>query len=487
MRPSARGSETTGGRAVRFAQRWWPEALAVAAITALVVVPVWPGVFTIDSQVMYRAVVEGEISNWYAPVHQALWRVIHSLGFPPATMLLLGVVGLVSALIACFRLALGRVWATVATAAVMMYPPIYGLAGWVGRDVWFAALVLGVVAMLGWAIRTPQRRWVLLGGAFAAAWFAADARQNGFPVLLVVGGVAGWAWAQDRGRAPLRIIGAAFLTLLVGLGALQLTREVVVVNDYSPDEILYFQDLVAMSLRDDVLLVPEKYVRVDDLGTVRELWVDGHVGYVLDVPDAPFRYRPYNSSHVDALRAAWRDAIIDHPLDYAVVRTKLTLQLWGLRDGMLSAWFDRSDDLSASGGGALSWERSRELAQSFPSLADARASFLDAFDGQRGYPGPLHRPWPYLLAGLAGAILLVAAGGASRVFGWAMLALQVLLQGVLALSAPLVQYRFEYFQVLLGIVLAVLGVAAWRRRRIEARSALAHTPTSPGQGVLTTS
>jgi hypothetical protein len=46
---------------------------------------------------------------------------------------------------------------------------------------------------------------------------------------------------------------------------------------------------------------------------------------------------------------------------------------------------------------------------------------------------------------------------------------------VLAFSAPLVVYRFEYFQVLLGIVLAVIGVHEWWTVR--------HLRKSGGSGV----
>ena len=73
----------------------------------------------------------------------------------------------------------------------------------------------------------------------------------------------------------------------------------------------------------------------------------------------------------------------------------------------------------------------------------------------------------YLLAGLAGSVALIVLPGASlRVMGAAALAIQVSLQVVLFVTAPVVEYRYEFFQVLLGIVLGTLGaVTAWRTRR----------------------
>jgi len=377
-----------------------------------------------------------------------------------------GVAGLVVAVMCCLRLGLGRTGSWIATAIVTMSPPVYGLLGWVGRDVWFAALALGTVAALGWAIRIPERRWLLLGVAFATAWFAADARQNGFPVLLVVGGVAGWAWstrsndrAPDRRTAWLQIVAASLCALLVGVASAIAVRGVVVDRTIAPQEALYYQDLLAVSLKTDELLVPAPFRRTDDLDRIRKRWIPGQSGAVLYVPGGPVRYDPGEPSGT-AVRNAWLAAIVHHPLAYASVRGELTLQILGARKGTLSAWFDRSDHLAR-------W--TRQFAQDLPRLASVRADYLDAFDASpRGSPGPLHAAWMYLVSGLLGGALLVARGGWRRVFGWVVLALQLLLQGVLFFAATVAEYRFEYFQVILGIVVTILGAHAWWRSRPRA-------------------
>jgi len=435
----------------------WPEALVVLGLTLIVVVPVWPGVFTIDSQTMLRAARENRISNWYAPVLQCVWGGLDGAGLPVGTALVLCTVGLVAAVLACFRLGIRRVPACIATALLVLWPPVYGMAGWVGRDVWFVALTVAAVAAMGWAIRRPRHRWPLLGGAFAAAWFAADARQNGFPVLVAVGGLMGWAWARQA-RAThtwLRVCAGALAALVVGLGTHAVVARIATERTYAPDEILYWQDLVAMSLRRDELVFPAS-LRTADLTAIREAWIEGQVGSVVYPADPLVDYAPYTAGHGDEVRAAWARAVLDHPIDYLIVRADLATKSWGLRSGNLSAWFDRSDALNRA---------SRELRQRFTGLADARANYLDAFDRGRGTPGVLHMPWLYLLVGIIGSVALLVVGASARVFGVATLALQVLLQGVLVVAAPLVEFRFQYFQVVLGPVIAGVGLVSWWRAR----------------------
>lgn len=430
----------------------WPELVVVCVITAVVVVPIWPGVFTIDSQAMLRDASEGQISDWYSPVLQAFWGLLDTLGFSPGTMFVVGVAGLTASLLVCFRLGLNRVWAMAATVLTMLFPPVYGLAGWVGRDVWFAAFVIGVLAALGWATRRPARLGFPFALAFVGAWFAADARQNGLLIYLVVGAVIGWTWAASRGHVAARTVGVALLCLVLGVGTMVLARSFIVTRDQRPEDVLYFQDLVAMSLRRNELLVPAQFVKVDDLDEIRAALTQGQVGAVFNlVAEMPSVRDP------NVLRSAWLESIREHPLDYIAVRGTLWLQLMGLRSGLLSAWFGGSD--------LLNWDRSPELAQAFPTLTSARYSVLDTFDdGNRG-PGPLHRPVIFLVAGLFGSVLLIVAGSAARLFGIATLGLQVVFQATLAATAPVVEFRFEYFQVLLGIVLGVLGLSAWWVRR----------------------
>jgi hypothetical protein len=442
--------------AASFFRRIGAEVAAIAVLVIAVVVPVWPGIFTIDSQAMYLMAHVGRVDDWYSPIIVSCWRLLDWIGLPPSTVFVGTTVVVIIALLAIYRLALPRVWSIIATAATVLFPPVYGLLGWVGRDVWFLALVLVVIAALGWASVLPACRAPLVVLAFVAAWFAADARQNGFPVLAVVGGVAAWLLVSSRRHRILLVVGASLLAVVLGLATQRAARVVAVQRDVAPEQVLYYQDLLAVSLRLDESQVPVELLPGGRLDAVRKLWIPAQVGAVLFRDDPPVDYRPYhNPGHrTQLLRDAWIDMITSHPVSYVAERADLYRRLLGVGDVPPGAWYAETDPLPN--------DYSVGLQQRYPSINEIRNDYMELFEsGVPGYGGPLHRAWIYVLLGLGGAAAIVAAGPRLRVFGWMLLALQLSLQLVLMLSATLLEYRFELFQVVLGIAAAVIGTRLW--------------------------
>ena len=245
----------------------------------------------------------------------------------------------------------------------------------------------------------------------------------------------------------------------MGLGLQRAAHVVTVQRDVSPEQVLYYQDVLAVSLRLDESQVPPSLLPRGQLDDVRRLWVSGQVGAVLFRDDPPVDYRPYAGSgkRTRVLRDAWIEMITDHPFDYAAERLDLARRLLGIGDAIPGAWYATSDDLD--------WEGSPELAQHFTNLNDLRGDYLHAFDsGVEGFGGGLHRAWIYLVLGLLSAGLIIALDPRLRVFGATLLALQIALQLVLVFAAPLGEYRFELFQIVLGIVAAVLAAVVAAQR-----------------------
>lgn len=220
----------------------------------------------------------------------------------------------------------------------------------------------------------------------------------------------------------------------------------------------------------------------DRLDEVRRLWVPAQVGAVLFREDPPVDYRPYrgHDRRTRLLRDAWLDMITSHPIEYLVERADLYRRLLALGDTPPSTWYRESDQIRAISPG---------LRQRLTGLNDLRAEYLELFEsGEPGRGGPLHRPWIYVLLGLGGSIALIVMSSRLRVFGWTLLALQVSLQVVVAFAAPLLEYRFQLFQVVLGIIspiLAAPALAAWilhRGRRSVERSFAQDLHDDPAHG-----
>lgn len=433
-----------------------PVVLALTFLTALVAVPVWPGVFSIDSQAMYESGRTGAVSNQYAPVLESIWGLFTDVGIGPWIGLLFGVGLVVGGLYSVFTLQL-RPWpAVAATWFTVLWPASYGFLGWVGRDVWFAGLLflaLGVVGRL--AVR---RTWPLAAAAVVIGWFAADARQNGLPLLVIVTGVAVYLMlSADASRRRAALV-AGVAALVIAPATLALAHRAVVDVHSHPEQPLLYQDLLAVSLRLNESQLSRSVFPSQDIGQIRRTWKPGNVGLTIYPPDSPvvFDFTPTGDRVNDVVRDDWAEMVQDHPITYVGQRLRLALRQLGVGMPPQFPYFLETD---TSGVAAARFE------QEWPSANEARQDYLEALGGGVPTGGALFRVWPYLLLGLGGALALAIWTPKLRLFAMTALIVQVSLQALLAFAAIAVEFRFQAFQVLLGIVMTVLALAAWRDRR----------------------
>jgi hypothetical protein len=452
----------SAGRSRRLAT----DCAVILLLVALVCVPVWPGVFTIDSQAIYEQAVADDINNWYAPVLGWVWGVAHHAGLPPSAMLVAGVAGVAVALLATYRVWLGVAASRFATICTVLWPPVYGILSWVGRDVWFLALLLGVIALLGWAAKLPDHRWSLVAIAAVPAWLAFDARQNGFPVLALWGGIAAW-WAMAQPRWRWAVVPIAVLLVLGASAGIRLAAHAAIdVRRMYPEQYTYYRDLLAVSVALDQSQLPRSLFPSQDLDAVRRL---PQIDSAFAGTDPPLvAYNPYEEGERLTARIAdaWLNMVRKHPLSYLEVRVRLHAEQLTIGTPARSTYFATSDELNTP--------LSHRFRQSFPGLNERRLGYLDVYEDQPGVGGPLHTVWVYLLIGLVSASVIASVPGPTRVLGAGVLLLQVTLQGVLAFLAPVVQYRFELYQVVLGIVLAICAIAAIPRFLRQLRHRAVH-------------
>ncbi len=227
------------------------DSVTVGVTVAVVCVPVWPGIFTIDSQAMLRAALEGRISNWYAPLSGWGWGLLDRLGVGPGQVFVLSVTAFVVAVLALAKQFLPDTPARWATVSTVLFPPVYGLLGWVGRDVWFATAVIGITA-LAWHVRrhgNAASLWAVAALILTAA-AAADARQNGAPFALLAVGVAAQALRQRLLPQAGRVVRAGAVVCTLGLFwvLFLLAQRAVVSVKLHPEQYVFSRDLVAVSL-----------------------------------------------------------------------------------------------------------------------------------------------------------------------------------------------------------------------------------------------
>jgi len=469
------------------------EIATVVIVTAVVVVPVAPGIYTIDSQAMLRAALEDRISNWYSPFHGWVFGAASEVGLPPDTALVTAIALLTVALIGFYRLGLSRKWACVGAAATVLWPPVYGMVGWVGRDVWFVVELVGVMACLGWAWKSDRWSLVLHGGALVLALGAVDARQNG---IYLSGAVA--ASAIARHWHPMRRtikVGALVLAVVVAMGSSyflvnQAQRAVVSAWQF-PDKPLMLYDLAGMSVvLGEVILPPTIHPdgRLDQL----ETWWDPSR---LNAPDRDakntgafdlddhFEQLERIESGTDVtgagaadtqgandieglhlyyfvdigtmeLRSAHRSAIREHPWAYVQVRMQHYLAQVGLTRQVEATYYSWTDEIG--------WDQGEALRQRWPAANDLRNELLEWTTGERGSGRIWHAPWLYLVLGLIGSALLVTSRS-HVALGWLLILVTVLSQSLLWIGTPATNYRYQLPAVVMGIAAFVIGAVEQRR------------------------
>jgi hypothetical protein len=177
----------------------WTCLFAVVATSAAVLTALTfsPGFLSYDSLYqLSQARNEIPLSDWHPPVMSVLWRALISLTGTHATMAVVQITALWSALFVAAWLALrvtgsGR-WG-LAFLGLGLVPQVVNIVGVVWKDVQMALalLVVVVIAMVGQVLRrTRTLTWLLVPLAFALLVYALLVRKNAIvaivPILFLV-------------------------------------------------------------------------------------------------------------------------------------------------------------------------------------------------------------------------------------------------------------------------------------------------------------
>ncbi|HSR23799.1 MAG TPA: hypothetical protein VLW53_09635, partial [Candidatus Eisenbacteria bacterium] len=215
-----------------------------------------------------------------------------------------------------------------------------------------------------------------------------------------------------------------------------------------PEQTTIAYDLVRMSVREGVVLLPRDAYPRQDVGYLARRSTPGDVDALLFGSD-PAIAGPFEGARLDALRAAWLTAIRERPDIYLRVRALSALLQLNITSAPNAAYY-----------GAPPPEYGFELLS--PRLHQDAVAYLalGSTPDAIGHPGGRLDPaWMYVLllavAVAAGLRLRGPAGAVHVLLGAALLAYTV----ELLLLSPVVTYRYMYPSVVTGTVLAVTVLA----------------------------
>jgi hypothetical protein len=456
------------------------DQLLAYGLLALPVVVVFacfaPGHMGIDSFSQIGEVDKGAFTNRHATLLLALWYPLFHLGLGPAFVLAVQIAVFALGSYLVLRPAFGRVAAAAVVLGICLWPPVFGMLGSVGRDTWFAALM---VATYGLLVRSAEREWPARGRwlvlATIALWLAIASRQNAFvamipaAVMLAAMTLTRVRETRDGGRggarprlaalvAGLALVGGILVSQLAGTLAMR-------ADDVDPEQYLYIYDLAALSERDGVNRFPAAVVEGDVEPIERGFYPDSMVDLVYYQP--PVVAAPLDEARMRSLRDAWLDRIGSDPGGYLAVRADL---------------FGRQLALTRSARNVLipeliANEYGYEILLGGPH--DAALDYLDLFTE----PHPesfffastdgdvLYTVWVYLLAAAAAAAYLLRRGVAAELRVVGALALGALtLQIGLFFLAMGTEYRFEFPAVAASGLAAAVAIRVALRSRTSART-----------------
>lgn len=457
-------------------------ALVLVAVAGLVAVVFWPGHMNLDTLGELVNARTGRYTDWHSPVWSAIWRaLLLSRLTSPGWMMAGAVLLMLTGLYLVVRARLARPWALVAAVAVLVFPPVLGWAVEIGTDVWFASSIVFGFGFACRCARTRGREQVVSAAlAVVGALLAEAARPTAAPAVLALLCAVALAVLPERLRGWRRGLGVAATGLVatalaVGV-VLGVQRFVLQAAETHPEQGTYDYDLVALSLREDQVLLPEDMYRRQDLTYLDRY---SHTSSVFDISALLFGEHaaipiPVEGSRLESLRQAWLSAIRERPLDYLGVRLDNALAQLTITSAPLYAYYAAPP--AAYG-----------FPVAFPALHDAAMRYVavgstnDPVNGNRG--GPLQHVWPYVLVLVAGVVVGLVRRRPAADAVVALLAAALLLYAVtISLLSPGVQYRYIYPSVVAGAVLLVVlaaDAARWlwatARRRLRALG-----PGTPG-------
>lgn len=296
---------------------WLIALLGAIATIALL----YPGQYPFDSAYQLWQARSGQFSNISPVSMTALWSLLLRFGANPAVLLCLNVVLLWIGLALCVSAIAGRVTTRAALLLVLGGMPLMLMQiAHLLSDAHLAPVLVLVTGLLAYAATSGHK--APLWAALLLLIHAGTVRHNALIAILPFGAILGMMLIDDR-RALLKTAsGGAFGVVLASLVVGAAMDRALVVDRTTVWPTIALWDLAAISVADDVLLLPS-FTHGAGM-TPAELAETGAFSpvsntYLFQKSRSGMRdglTDPYSSDQLALLRGAWWSAVTGHPAAY---------------------------------------------------------------------------------------------------------------------------------------------------------------------------
>lgn len=232
----------------------------------------WPGHMDADALNQISEARTGQFNDWWAPVVDAMWRVLFLVHLSPGFVLLASTTVFILSTFELLRTVLPRGAGILVTIVIVAFPPVLGFLGALQRETWFGASVLASYALLARVQRGATHRPRLMAVlALLAVWFAMAARQDAviavLPAMVIALGVliprfrgVGRHFATARSRklprALLAVVGVVAITVVFAGSQWVIEYPILGTQRTYPLQDLEYLDLANISLMEGKVLIP---------------------------------------------------------------------------------------------------------------------------------------------------------------------------------------------------------------------------------------
>ncbi|MFT4034539.1 MAG: hypothetical protein QM679_03075 [Patulibacter sp.] len=317
-------------RPVSVARRFAAFAILGIAIVGTLLIW-WPGHMGADFLSMYGDALAHRPTDFHSPMFELALEALHPLGAGPGWVLFAQVTGLALGAYLLFRAQLTVGWSAIATSVLLLSPMAFGMAGSLGRDVWFAERLLLAFGATIALHRHPRRRnwWTAL--AVLGLAVVIFSRQNGLfaaPFAITALVIARRGVGVDRLRnliKPVLLGGLASAALLFGTLAVMYAGGV---ERRYPQTILQIYDISAIaSYGGNATLPPSlRTVPMSRVAATVEAY-PRDVAALIWAGDSSAVTLPGTAEQRKELATAWRQAIVHNPLRWLRVRARMWTQI----------------------------------------------------------------------------------------------------------------------------------------------------------------
>lgn len=458
----------------------------LATAVAVLLLLQWPGLFEPDSIASLEQSRTGWISDHRSAIDTWLWRQAWLVvGAGPGFLLSVQILAVVVGLYLILRATFTRVPAAAIAFVLPLTPPLIGWVYVIGRDMEFVAPCLLAMGLAVGALRWPARfAWPAIAAGVVLAALATTARQNGvtavWPIMIALAAV-GIRLLAIRYESPRALAHRRVLAIVTGsvltLGALGVmligTSAVTRVREY-PEVYTQLWDLGYMTVQRDermIPVLPASMQPAQTIAEVRERWQPTDSIYMRFDRALTQGAEIYSDAAAAKLRAAWLDAIEDHPFLY--LRGRLDSWRHQLGIGFTPPYTHVAVPPPNQ------WNYRPALAGLSQAVIDY-AGWWEVGHGPTN--GIVYHAWIYLLLSVGGLVLLLPRFSAGARMIGLFAAASVSSQVGLFFLSPAAHWRYQLLTVYAGMVVFCVAVPMlWRaskasrarptRERVVAQSA----------------